>query len=101
MTFIKLLFPFCMSLVLTAVFLPAFINYAHRKKQGQMIREEGPKWHEKKSGTPTMGGFVFNFVILITGIIVPLVYKCLNPSVLVLDFILILYGFLEIGRAHV
>ena len=94
MTFIKLLFPFCMSLILTAVFLPAFIDYAHRKKQGQMIREEGPKWHEKKSGTPTMGGFVFNFVILITGIIVPLVYKCLNPSVLVLDFILILYGFL-------
>ena len=67
MTFIKLLFPFCMSLILTAVFLPAFINYAHRKKQCQMIREEGPKWHEKKSGTPTMGGFVFNFVILITG----------------------------------
>lgn len=92
--FMKLLLPFIMSLILTAFFLPIFINYAHRKKQGQMIREEGPKWHEKKSGTPTMGGFVFNLVIVITSIIVPLTFKCMNASVLVLDFIMMLYGFL-------
>lgn len=92
--FIKLLLPFIMSLILTAIFLPIFINYAHRKKQGQMIREEGPKWHEKKSGTPTMGGFVFNLVIVITSIIVSLIFKCMNASVLVLGFIIMLYGFL-------
>lgn len=94
MTFMKLLVPFFMSLILTAIFLPLFINYAHRKNQGQMIREEGPKWHEKKSGTPTMGGFVFNFVIIFTAILVPWMFNCLNPNVLILDFILILYGFL-------
>lgn len=94
MTLSEVLVPFIMSLVLTAVFLPLFINYAHRHKQGQMIREEGPKWHEKKSGTPTMGGFVFNLVILFTGIVVPLMFKCLDAQVLVLDFILLLYGFL-------
>ena len=31
-------------------------------KFGQTIREEGPKWHEKKSGTPTMGGIGFLLV---------------------------------------
>ena len=31
----------------------------HKLKFGQEIREEGPKWHAKKSGTPTMGGLIF------------------------------------------
>lgn len=35
------------------------IPLLHRLKFGQEIREEGPKWHQKKSGTPTMGGFIF------------------------------------------
>ena len=35
------------------------IPVLRRLKFGQEIREEGPKWHEKKSGTPTMGGFIF------------------------------------------
>ncbi|MCH5199546.1 MAG: phospho-N-acetylmuramoyl-pentapeptide-transferase [Oscillospiraceae bacterium] len=30
-----------------------------RLKYGQTILEEGPKWHEKKQGTPTMGGLMF------------------------------------------
>ena len=34
-------------------------------KFGQTIREEGPKWHEKKSGTPTMGGIGFLVVTVI------------------------------------
>ena len=32
---------------------------------GQTIREEGPSWHQSKSGTPTMGG-----VMIILGLIV-------------------------------
>lgn len=30
-----------------------------RLKFGQSIRDEGPAWHQKKSGTPTMGGVIF------------------------------------------
>lgn len=30
-----------------------------RLKAGQEIREEGPKWHASKAGTPTMGGLMF------------------------------------------
>lgn len=39
-------------------------------KFGQSIREEGPKWHMSKSGTPTMGGLMFIAGISIT---VPLI----------------------------
>ncbi|HIZ20298.1 MAG TPA: phospho-N-acetylmuramoyl-pentapeptide-transferase [Firmicutes bacterium] len=31
----------------------------HRLHFGQTIREEGPAWHKKKQGTPTMGGLLF------------------------------------------
>ncbi len=41
------------------------IPLLHRLKFGQEIREEGPKWHEKKSGTPTMGGFIFLIGIVV------------------------------------
>ena len=37
---------------------PFFIPVLHRLKFGQSIREEGPKSHQAKSGTPTMGGIM-------------------------------------------
>lgn len=82
------------SFGVTVILLPQFINYAHRKKQGQMIREEGPKWHQKKSGTPTMGGLIFNLVILIVSLIMAAIGKQLTPQLLILVFILFLYGML-------
>ena len=32
---------------------------------GQTIREEGPNWHQKKQGTPTMGGILFIAAFLV------------------------------------
>lgn len=52
-------FPFIVALAVTALLGPAFIPWLHKLKFGQEIREEGPKWHQKKSGTPTMGGIMF------------------------------------------
>ncbi len=50
------------------------IPLLHRLKFGQEIREEGPKWHEKKSGTPTMGGFIF-LVGIVLALIVTVVWS--------------------------
>jgi phospho-N-acetylmuramoyl-pentapeptide-transferase len=36
-----------------------------RLKAGQSIREDGPRWHMKKQGTPTMGGITFIFGIAV------------------------------------
>ena len=82
------------SFILTIIFTPFFINYAHEKKAGQIIRPEGPSWHEKKSGTPTMGGLVFNIVIVFTAVVASLIMHELTPQLLILVFISALYGFL-------
>ncbi len=47
------------SFVVAAICGIFLIPLLHRLKFGQEIREEGPKWHQKKTGTPTMGGFIF------------------------------------------
>jgi len=56
---------------LTALFLcvvlgPWLINRLRQFEIGQYIREEGPKSHQKKAGTPTMGG-----ILIIISIVVP------------------------------
>ena len=52
----------------TIITCPLFIPMLHRFKFGQMVRNDGPKGHLKKSGTPTMGGIAFILGILAGGI---------------------------------
>ena len=47
------------SFVLTAILGRVLIPVLHALKAGQSIREIGPKWHNAKAGTPTMGGIIF------------------------------------------
>jgi phospho-N-acetylmuramoyl-pentapeptide-transferase len=56
---------------LTALFLvlvlgPWTIERLRRLQIGQYIREDGPKGHQAKAGTPTMGG-----VLILAGVLVP------------------------------
>jgi len=48
-----------------------FIRYLNRNRVGQFIREDGPKSHFSKKGTPTMGGlliiFCFGISVLLWG----------------------------------
>jgi phospho-N-acetylmuramoyl-pentapeptide-transferase len=44
------------SLVISFVFGPALIRWLTSKKIGQSVRDDGPKSHLTKAGTPTMGG---------------------------------------------
>jgi len=44
---------------------PISIPILHRLKFGQRIREEGPKHHQKKAGTPTMGGVMIVVALLL------------------------------------
>ena len=57
---------FLMVLLLGPIVIPAL----KRLKFGQSIREDGPKSHIKKSGTPTMGGIMFIITIIITTIVI-------------------------------
>ena len=56
---IKLGGAFLFSLVFTAGTGYLLVPALRRMKAGQSIREDGPVWHNKKQGTPTMGGIMF------------------------------------------
>lgn len=52
------LFTLGTAFVLAIIMGPLFIPLLRRLKFGQQIREDGPKAHLKKQGTPTMGGTI-------------------------------------------
>ncbi len=56
----EMIFACVISFAATALLGGKLILPALRRlKAGQEIREEGPKWHATKAGTPTMGGLMF------------------------------------------
>lgn len=49
-----------LSFVIAGVSGIFLVPFLHRIKFGQPIKtKDGPQWHAKKQGTPTMGGFMF------------------------------------------
>src|SRR5699024_1924516 len=85
------------AFLITVLLSPIFIPFLRRLKFGLSIREEGPKSHQKKSGTTTMGGVMIIIGIAVTSLI--LVWR-LNPSgmgyeLLMLSFVLLGYGLLS------
>jgi phospho-N-acetylmuramoyl-pentapeptide-transferase len=79
---------------LTALFLclilgPWLIAKLREFQIGQYIREEGPKSHMKKAGTPTMGG-----ILIIISIVIPTLLwaNLVNPYVWIAMFGLVSFG---------
>ncbi|MFC8095107.1 phospho-N-acetylmuramoyl-pentapeptide-transferase [Streptomyces sp. NPDC057301] len=55
----QILFSGVIGLFLTLVGTPLLIKLLARKGYGQYIRDDGPREHHAKRGTPTMGGIAF------------------------------------------
>jgi phospho-N-acetylmuramoyl-pentapeptide-transferase len=79
---------------LTSLFLclalgPWLIAKLREFQIGQYIREEGPKSHMKKAGTPTMGG-----ILIIISIVIPTLLwaNLANPYVWIAMFSLVSFG---------
>jgi phospho-N-acetylmuramoyl-pentapeptide-transferase len=53
------------ALLITLIIGPWVIERLREFQIGQYIREEGPKAHQKKAGTPTMGGVLICIAILL------------------------------------
>ena len=60
-----MLFAFVISLVVCLVIGPLLIPALQRLKFGQSIRSDGPERHLQKQGTPTMGGVMFFFSLIL------------------------------------
>ncbi|MCA9650377.1 MAG: phospho-N-acetylmuramoyl-pentapeptide-transferase [Myxococcales bacterium] len=53
------------ALVLSLVLYPWFIRALQRIQLGQVVRDDGPQSHLSKRGTPTMGGSLILFTLII------------------------------------
>ena len=99
----KILMAGAVAAIAVIILAPICIPILHRLKFGQSIRAEGPKSHQKKSGTPTMGG-----IFLIAGIfIATLIFAEWNAEIFLALFILFghfILGFvddyLKVVRKH-
>ncbi|MDQ0953139.1 phospho-N-acetylmuramoyl-pentapeptide-transferase [Streptomyces phaeochromogenes] len=61
----QILFAGVIGLFLTLVGTPLLIKLLARKGYGQYIRDDGPREHHAKRGTPTMGGIAFILATLL------------------------------------
>lgn len=94
MEWTEVFLPIAVSFAITFSVMPLFIFYLHEKKRGQEIREDGPKWHNVKAGTPTMGGLIFLVSSLVTTVLMAAWKNVWTASLGSLLFILILFGLL-------
>lgn len=85
------------SLITSLVAYPLVIPFLHKIKFGQSIRQEGPKSHLAKKGTPTMGGVVFVLVpLLVLLILMPSAYLNVKIQVVITSYVgYSLIGFID------
>ncbi len=65
------------AFVVCAIVGPKLIPFLHKLKFGQSIREVGPASHQKKSGTPTMGG-----LMMMAALVVALLWGKFTPHII-------------------
>ena len=65
----RILWAFALALIITLILGPLLIPVLRVLKFGQNIREEGPKRHLAKAGTPTMGGIIFLVSIVVSALV--------------------------------
>lgn len=83
------------AFIIAVVLSPFIIPFLKRLKFGQSIRDEGPKWHQKKAGTPTMGGIIILLSSLASASIA--VYLQLEWSSTIMLLLFVTLGFGLIG----
>ncbi|MBH0229052.1 phospho-N-acetylmuramoyl-pentapeptide-transferase [Halobacillus yeomjeoni] len=91
-----LLITMALSFVITVVISPVIIPFLRRLKFGQAIRDEGPESHQKKSGTPTMGGVMIIIAVVAATLIASLWFNAdaLDSQLFLVLFVLLGYGLL-------
>jgi phospho-N-acetylmuramoyl-pentapeptide-transferase len=67
---VRVLIAGLVAMVIAVAMGPQFIEWLRRQSVGQQIREEGPKHHRVKQGTPTMGGVLILFAALLPFLVV-------------------------------
>lgn len=80
--------PVLMAFAISVVLCPIIIPFLKKMKFGQYVRDNGPRAHLKKAGTPTMGGLI----ILACIALVSLIYIRGNNGILPVLFATVGFG---------
>lgn len=79
--------------ILCSVFMALLLPVLRRLKAGQTIRDEGPKEHQKKSGTPTMGGIAIILAFVIGCLLICFViFKAFSLDMLIIMLVTLAYA---------
>ncbi len=81
-------FMFSAVFILTLILGPILIPVLTKLKFGQTVRDDGPKTHLIKMGTPTMGGIIFLIPVLALSIY----YSLYNKKILTILFVTVAFG---------
>jgi len=81
------------SLLISLVATPGFIALFRSFNWGQFIRDDGPKAHHTKRGTPTMGGIV----ILLAAVVGYFTAKLINGETPSVSALLVLFMMVSLG----
>ena len=79
------------SLIFSLALGPYFIRMLSSHQLGQQVRDDGPKSHLKKSGTPTMGGIL---ILLSVGISTLLWADLTNAYIWIVIGVMVAFGFI-------
>lgn len=94
MDYFDTIIPVLLSFAISVILCPIVIPFLRRLKFGQYVRDDGPRSHLKKAGTPTMGGLI----ILLSVSVTSMMYMENGPQILPVLFSTVgfgLIGFLD------
>ncbi|GAB3822170.1 phospho-N-acetylmuramoyl-pentapeptide-transferase [Tessaracoccus terricola] len=84
-----------LSLLFVLVAMPRYIRFLTARQYGQFVREDGPKEHLTKRGTPTMGGLVIVLAVVLAYFLSHLIlWKPVTISAMLLLGLTVALGFL-------
>ncbi|MDR1832955.1 MAG: phospho-N-acetylmuramoyl-pentapeptide-transferase [Fusobacteriaceae bacterium] len=86
---------FTLAFTLVVVLGGPFIEFLHRRKFDEKIRDDGPSVHQNKKGTPTMGGVLIIAVLFFSNFISA---NLINPQILLLFLVTVAFaviGFID------
>ena len=90
---VKLIICFLVTFAVAVFFGPIYIPMLRRLKFGQTVRDDGPKSHLSKQGTPTIGGLIFMTAMLPATLVMAIKYD--HPDMLIM--LITMIGFAVVG----
>ncbi len=69
MSIVKIILAVIITFLLSLLIAPWVLHELRKKHAEQHILEIGPKWHETKAGTPTMGGIIFIIPVMLVTLV--------------------------------